>query len=116
MQVPSVSNKHAKLTVDKSGKVSSSLHLHSHANYIFFVKVFVSSLVPNVPVKLNDVEIIEKAPVADRNIMTVGSCSFRFEYLNKSSVSPLQDTNSLPESTKVQIYSCWLELELAIVF
>ena len=53
-----------------------------------------SSLVPNTPVKLNNVVVTsEKTPVPNQQVLTVGSCSFRFEYL-KPSISPLQEANT----------------------
>lgn len=62
---------------------------------MFFHQVYVSSLVPTTPVKLNNVEVtVDNTPVPNEQVMTIGSCSFRFEYL-KSSVSPLQETNTL---------------------
>ena len=50
-----------------------------------------SSLVPNAPVKLNNVDVHgDKALISDQEILTIGSCSFRFEYMQGS---PLQETN-----------------------
>ncbi len=60
-------------------------------NYVhLLIQVFVSSLVANAPVKLSDVAVTtEDKAVSNSEIMTIGTCSFRFDYLN----SPLQSTN-----------------------
>jgi hypothetical protein len=43
---------------------------------------------------LDDIEVLaENTPVPNQQVMTIGSCSFRFEYL-KNSTSPLQEANT----------------------
>ena len=53
-------------------------------------QVFVSSLVPNAPVKLSNVDVTtENKAVSNSEILTIGTCSFRLDYLS----SPLLSTN-----------------------
>ena len=56
--------------------------------------MYVSSLLPNTPIKINDTAITNETLVSNMAIMTIGSCSFRFEYIKKS-ISPLQEPNGV---------------------
>lgn len=101
--MPSVADKHAELMVDKSGKVRACLikslsdFVVSNANSslppLFTTdQVYVSSLVPNAPVKLGETDVVSnKTPISNLEIMSIGTCSFRFEYINSS---PLQESNA----------------------
>lgn len=64
-----------------------------------------TSLVPNAPVKLNDVAVVKgNAAIPNSAIMRVGSCSFRFDYIN----TPLQVTNGTGSVTPGKVCFCLL--------
>lgn len=52
-----------------------------------------SSLVPTVPVSLNGADVLKETPVADKSIISMGSCNFRFVYREDFMTSPLQESN-----------------------
>ncbi len=56
--------------------------------------MYVRSLVPTVPVKLDndDIDSCDKILVSDKGVLGIGTCSFRIQYM-KDSVSPLQEPN-----------------------
>lgn len=54
-----------------------------------------TSLVSNAPVKLNDVDVKGDEAISNSAIMTVGTCTFRFDYIN----SPLNSANGKGSDT-----------------
>ncbi len=72
-------------------------------------------LVPNAPVKLNNVDVVKKdTAVSNSEILTIGTCSFRFDYIN----NPLQMTNGTDSSTpgKVCLFVGWLVVVVVVFF
>ena len=56
-------------------------------------QVFVSSLVAAVPVNLNGTDVLKETLVANKSVVSVGSCNFRFDYRDGFVTSPLQEEN-----------------------
>ena len=62
--------------------------------------MYVSSLVLNAPVKLNDVLVTDKATlITDMGVLSIGTCSFRFVYNKNFSAIPLAEANGVSVST-----------------
>lgn len=57
------------------------------------LQVFVSSLVPTAPVSLNGSEVLKETLIAHNEVISVGSCNFRFVYRDGYQTSPLQEEN-----------------------
>lgn len=86
-------------------------------DWLIFVvdQVFVTSLVPNAPVKLSDMDVIKgDVPVSNSDILMVGTCSFRFDYIS----NPLQTTNGSVGGTpgKVCLFVCLFVGPAATIF
>ena len=110
VQLPSVYGKHAKLRIDKSGKVqlvyiltliiatptmssvNDCLHILSIYCVPLYAQAYISSLVPNVPVYINDSPVDSDVLVSDRAVLNIGTCSFKFQY-EEGIFSPLRDEN-----------------------
>lgn len=75
-----------------------------------------SSLVPNAPVRINNVTVAgDKTAIADLEVLTIGSCSFRFEYMKN--VSPLQENNgSIVTPSKVSVVPVFWSGESFLTF
>lgn len=54
-----------------------------------------SSLVPTVPVILNGEQVMKETFVADKSVIILGTCNFRFVYRKAFQASPLQEENRM---------------------
>lgn len=69
-------------------KVSNNIHPLTW----LYTQAYISSLVPNAPVHLNDIPVDSDVLVNDRAILNIGTCSFKFQY-EEGVFSPLRDEN-----------------------
>lgn len=66
------------------------------------MQVHVESLVPNAPVFLNNNPVLKEAVIDHHGIITVGTCSFRFDYYGGALPgTPLKEENGI--STPKQV-------------
>ena len=65
-----------------------------------------------VPVSLNGADVLKETCVADKSIISVGSCTFRFVYRDGFATSPLQESNKPMASPAgkvthtIKLFSC----------
>ena len=65
-----------------------------------------------VPVSLNGADVLKETSVADKSIISVGSCTFRFIYRDSFTPSPLQESNKPMASPAgkvthtIKLFSC----------
>ena len=63
--------------------------------------MYVSSLVPTAPVRLDEEPVVKETLIENRGIISVGTCNFRFVY-HENVASPLQEKNGAATPGKVR--------------
>lgn len=64
-------------------------------------QVYVSSLVPNALVRLDEEPVVKETLIKNRGVISVGTCNFRFVY-HEDVASPLQEKNGAATPEKVR--------------
>ena len=83
-------------------KKNQNIALHNTLFHIFLFQVSVSSLRTNAPITLNNTIVTEKASsITNMDVMSIGTCSFRFVYNKNVSTSPLVEANNVATPSKV---------------
>ena len=75
------------------------------------MQVYVESLVPNVPVQLNKKPVATEAVIEHNGIITVGTCSFRVDYLSEVLPgTPLREgiNTASPKTVQLTYLLYWL--------
>lgn len=65
------------------------------------LQVFATSLCGNAPILLNSVPVLEEKLVRSKEILSIGTCTFRIEYYSGFSPSPLREGNLLTTPREV---------------
>ena len=63
--------------------------------------MFATSLCGNAPILLNSVPVLEEKLVRSKEILSIGTCTFRIEYYSGFSPSPLREGNLLTTPREV---------------
>ena len=65
-----------------------------------YLQAYITSLVANVPVFLNDAVVNDELLINDKAVLKIGTCSFKFQYAD-GIFSPLRDENGTHSAKKV---------------
>lgn len=72
-----------------------------HVWVLTTLQVFATSLCGNAPILLNSVPVLEEKLVRSKEILSIGTCTFRIEYYSGFSPSPLREGNLLTTPREV---------------